>query len=170
MCRLWHKQLQAHCTGGSVVHKAVKGLQQRKGVDFVLEGLQQLQSFLKLLLEIFTLPVILHDRQQCSCCFSTWQKGNTTEQYNKLDGHVHCTKHNWQDFGCDVLQARQEQVIIAWARSALAMDVLPPEGRGDAGSYAVRAQQCSTLHACRQPMFDLDGDILHYMNRSSLGI
>ena len=168
MCRLWHKQLQAHCTGGTIVHNAVRGLQQRKGVIVVLEGLQQLHSVLKLLLEIFTLPVILHDRQQRSCCFSTWQKGNMTGQY-KLDGEVHCTKHNWQDFGCDVLQAHQEQVIIAWARSALAMDVLPPQGTRDAGSRAVCTQQCST-YACRQPVFDLDGDILHYMNRSSLGI
>ena len=136
----------------------------------MLEGLQQLHSAVKLLLDIFLLPVNLHDWQQCSCCFWTWQKGNTTEQYNKLDEHVHCTKHNWQDFGCDVLQARQEQVIIVWARSALAMDVLPPEGREEPGSSAVCIVYAVTLPACCQPMFDLHGDILHYMNRSSLGI
>ena len=54
-------------------------------------------------------------------------------------------------------------------QDALAMDGLPPQGTRDAGSHAVCTQQCST-YACRQPMFDLDGDILHYMNRSSLGI
>ena len=155
---------------GSVVHTAVRGLQQRKGADFVLEGLQQLHSFVKLLLVTFLLPVNLHNRQQCSCCFWTWQKGNTTEQYNKLDEYVHCTKHNWQDFGCDALQARQEQVNIVWARSALAMDVLPREGRGEPGSSAVCIVYAVTLHACCQPMFDLDGDILHYMNGSSLSI
>ena len=83
------------------------GLQQRKGVDFVLEGLQQLQSILKLVLDILTLPAILHDRHHC-IYFLTWQKGNTTEQYNNLDGHVHCTKHNQQDLGSYVLEACQE--------------------------------------------------------------
>jgi len=170
MCRLWHKQLQAlQCmpalrTGGGVVRKAVRGLQQRKGVNLMLKRLQQLQSSPKPLLEMFTAPV-LHPQQQCSCCFMIWQKANTTEQYNKLDGHVHCTKHSWQDFWCRVLQARQEQVIIVWADIAMAMDILPSEG-----SHAFCAQQCSTTKACAQQIFDLDGDGLHQKTRSSVGI
>ncbi len=67
--------LQVHCPGGSVVHKAVRGLQQRKGVNVMLEGLQQLHSFLKLRLDVFISPIFLHDRQRTLVVFLTWQKG-----------------------------------------------------------------------------------------------
>ena len=53
--------------GGGIVHKAVRGLQQRKGVNFVLEGLQQLQSAIMPPYDAEVTPV-LHHQQQCSCC------------------------------------------------------------------------------------------------------
>ena len=82
MYHLWHKQLQTlQCLPalhkGGVVHEAVRGLQQRKGVNLVLEGLQQPQSAIKPGLDKSPTPVALHDWQQCFCCFLTWQKGQS---------------------------------------------------------------------------------------------
>ena len=126
-------------TGGGIVHKAFRGLQQRKGVNFVLEGLQQLQSAIMLPFDAEVTPV-LHHQQQCSCCSQPGKRA-TTQLSSATSLIVHCAKHSWQDFGYDVLQAHQDQALIVGADHVVAMDILPSERVWDAGPHAACVQQ-----------------------------